>query len=1793
MAKKLIVNGNVNNGIATAPAFDSFANFDLSKSVQVSSNRSIANRQELLIDSEHDVVELQFEDNSTWIGNAQEFQEIFDLTDKRSMDDDEDTLEIPLSLSVANERGVLQDVAVSVFNLFKRKTGAIVHFAVHEIATKLEDKVQPQPGLFYLDYNFRKTSATSFKNNNKPYLLFIHGTNSATEGAFGELINNKAGGLWDFITSTYGENILAFDHKTLTQSALLNAQQLLELLPANSTFHLITHSRGGLVGDIIARADAANNTIGFTDAEIAAMEGRPADVACMKAIIAIAVKKRITVSKCIRVASPSMGTSLLSNRLDHYLNTLLNFIGLSTGQAANPIYIGTKTLLSEVASSKSNTDVLPGLEAMVPESPFIKILNNPANIINSPLVIIAGNCTIHLELKALLVILTKLYFRRKNDMVVDTWSMYFGTPRKTTVQFYLADEKGVDHIHYFRNNESQEAMKRALNSKEENIAGFKPLQAADISDASRNAALPFITSEVKYNIENVSGKKPVAIIIPGIMGSNLYKDDDRIWVDFWSFVKGDLIKLDINTPAITAPSLMGSAYKKLYNELSKQYDVVAFAFDWRQSLTDEAQKLDATIAFLLAKNQPIHVLAHSMGGVLFREFMLHGSNWAALNNSKQFRAIFLGAPLGGSYLIPETFTGRGGNINKLSMLDLKHGKKELLQVFANCPGLYNLLPLSNTPHNFEDKQLWQSLLSSSGNVGILPSDSMIKKFAAFKKHVLANAENLDYSNIFYIAGKADATTATFEINATGRANNLVFKSTPEGDGSVTWASGIPKKLIEKNQVYYAAKTTHGELGNDRNLFAAFIDLLKNGNTNLLRKTPPVSRGSNALVSNPTYEMLPVTANNVEQIVMGMELDEKVETTESLLKVSVSNGDLRDASFPLLNGHFYKDGILYAESVLDNYLNGVLRERHALNLYPGDVGTHEIILSMTTSPKGAVVVGLGELGELNGYKLELSVTQGVSKFLLRVRELEGSNPKAYKTIFKNGIGISALIVGCGFGGLSIDSSLRSIVMGVKKANENIKALNNPYLKKIEEIEFVELYEDRSLQAFYSLKRLESDQQLNIVLPANKINKMFGIKKRVPMDQQTDWWQRVSVEIVSGKHHNVLKFSASTGTAREELRNLNSNPKIIQHFIDQISAKNLWTEQLAKTIFELLIPNDFKDAVRNQYNILWRLDKNAAAFPWEMLQDTSVQSMPLCVTSGMIRQLATGDFRTSIKRSYKNNCLVIGDPDLKGFVYQLPGAAKEATAVASIAAAEGFTVTSKINTDFTEVIQALFQDEYKLIHLAGHGFFDPENPENAGMVIGDKLFLTSKEINQMSQVPEFVFVNCCYLGKVDGEAESKSHQRYQLAANIGVQLIEMGVKAVVAAGWAVDDNSALLFAEKFYEQMFEGRPFGEAVKEARSTCYKNNKKNNTWGAYQCYGDQFYTISSATQQKNKDKNYTLSIEIEIDLNNLSNKVEGGRHKKEDLLKDLEKTSKAIDKSGLRDGAITEMESRIYAALQVNEIAIEKMNSLLTLENACYSVKMLEDLFCLKTAMLRMETNKNSGDVIAAIKSFETLLKIGKTAERYLLLGQAYTVLALKLIEEAREKAEVISTNEKGKNKTSIKNDDEKLVAIKEAAGHFKTSYDIAKKNKKAELIALCNWLQTENLLILLHNKTEVKWGKQSINGYKLPSIKIAVEWMEKYLGTENQLQTFSKAADGVNAKAGVLLTRLCLEPSGKVNTTDITSLSVNTWSNGCLVVNNQLNTENLDFLQAVLTGEKTAATVALKKNIDFIKNKMNKKG
>jgi hypothetical protein len=108
--------------------------------------------------------------------------------------------------------------------------------------------------------------------------------------------------------------------------------------------------------------------------------------------------------------------------------------------------------------------------------------------------------------------------------------------------------------------------------------------------------------------------------------------------------------------------------------------------------------------------------------------------------------------------------------------------------------------------------------------------------------------------------------------------------------------------------------------------------------------------------------------------------------------------------------------------------------------------------------------------------------------------------------------------------------------------------------------------------------------------------------------------------------------------------------------------------------------------------------------------------------------------------------------------------------------------------------------------------------------------------MRYVPEVVFINCCHLGKT---TSTETRRFGSLAANLGVQFINMGVKAVIAAGWAVEDNAATAFADSFYRHLLAGETFGEAAQMARRETWSRYRGVNTWGAYQCYGDPGFRL------------------------------------------------------------------------------------------------------------------------------------------------------------------------------------------------------------------------------------------------------------------------------------------------------------------------------------------------------------------
>ncbi len=60
----------------------------------------------------------------------------------------------------------------------------------------------------------------------------------------------------------------------------------------------------------------------------------------------------------------------------------------------------------------------------------------------------------------------------------------------------------------------------------------------------------------------------------------------------------------------------------------------------------------------------------------------------------------------------------------------------------------------------------------------------------------------------------------------------------------------------------------------------------------------------------------------------------------------------------------------------------------------------------------------------------------------------------------------------------------------------------------------------------------------------------------------------------------------------------------------------------------------------------------------------------------------------------------------------------------------------------------------------------------------------------------------------------YDRAEFASSVAGALIAIGVRCVIAAGWAVDDDAASAFAEAFYESLLRGNRFIVAVGDARA-------------------------------------------------------------------------------------------------------------------------------------------------------------------------------------------------------------------------------------------------------------------------------------------------------------------------------------------------------------------------------------------
>jgi hypothetical protein len=345
-------------------------------------------------------------------------------------------------------------------------------------------------------------------------------------------------------------------------------------------------------------------------------------------------------------------------------------------------------------------------------------------------------------------------------------------------------------------------------------------------------------------------------------------------------------------------------------------------------------------------------------------------------------------------------------------------------------------------------------------------------------------------------------------------------------------------------------------------------------------------------------------------------------------------------------------------------------------------------------------------------------------------------------------------------------------------------------------------------------------------------------------------RISIEQAGG----ALRFSAITTDAVIPVRDEPFKPKYAREAAERLMAslKREEQEKYGQLLYTYLFPPDFHQVIDSGRPLTLVLDRDTAGLPWEMACFRGPQGMTFLGPNLKL----TRQFRTRLssapgvtpppKRRLK--ALVIADPAREPEL-QLPGALREGREVVRVLNEARLKETGKeekleievverigaTECDAVEILALILNENFDLIHFAGHGVFDEKDPANSGWVFGrepdGKLHtLSAREIFKARRVPRLVFANACFSAVVRPGGAATADEMNRDLAGMAEAFFERGVQNYIGSGWPVGDTQAVTFARLFYEKVLSGGELGDALAAGRNEILG---QGSTWGAYHHYG------------------------------------------------------------------------------------------------------------------------------------------------------------------------------------------------------------------------------------------------------------------------------------------------------------------------------------------------------------------------
>jgi CHAT domain-containing protein/tetratricopeptide (TPR) repeat protein len=196
---------------------------------------------------------------------------------------------------------------------------------------------------------------------------------------------------------------------------------------------------------------------------------------------------------------------------------------------------------------------------------------------------------------------------------------------------------------------------------------------------------------------------------------------------------------------------------------------------------------------------------------------------------------------------------------------------------------------------------------------------------------------------------------------------------------------------------------------------------------------------------------------------------------------------------------------------------------------------------------------------------------------------------------------------------------------------------------------------------------------------------------------------------------------------------------------------------------------------------------------------------------------------------------GIADLSGIsLHDLPQTREEVEDIGRIVGHDSVVLLGKDATEAAFKKEPL--DQFRILHLAVHGFADTQYPERSALVLGkdpsstDDGLLQVREIIRLKLNADLATLSACDtgVGKLQGE---------EGISNLVEAFLLAGARSVVASLWSADDTSASALMEHFYQRLAAGESVSSALRNAKLdmlTKFGNDLNPYYWAAFISVGE-----------------------------------------------------------------------------------------------------------------------------------------------------------------------------------------------------------------------------------------------------------------------------------------------------------------------------------------------------------------------